>query len=94
MAPVIEMEPRGQAAHSEDVGSRSRPAGQSTQYGDPSSEVPLVHVSHAVIPDDAENSPAEQGSHVASLTAPGVVLLVPGGQGLHADASPAPVAAL
>ena len=93
------MVPARQSAHTAAAAgasesSRNFPATQSSQYAEPSPEVPLVHLEHAVDPEAAENSPGLHGRHAPALCAPGSALRLPGAQSLHMDADAAPKAAL
>jgi hypothetical protein len=68
------------------------PASQSEQYEEPSTEEPLVHGSHAVMPDSAAKKPASHGMQPFTETIPVADELVPGGHALHLASASTPVA--
>ena len=58
----------------------------------PRSEVPVLHVSHAVWPLAFAKRPSAQSVHVSTSIAPDVVLCFPGAHELHLAAASTPVA--
>ena len=93
--PAEHANPASQSLHAVFVASAYVPCPHTVQNASPlvSLTYPGAHAEQRLA-WNAALVPAEQGLHVATPTAPRVVLLVPGGQALHVDASPAPVAAL